>query len=97
MKRQTRLLAASALALLACSAMAQNAPPASTPAPVGVTPQTAQEANQKAVQRPDTGTVVRTAPPVTQRAPASAAAPAGQAGPVPQQAPAMRQPRADRN
>lgn len=94
MKRQTRLFTASAMALLACSAMAQT----STPAPVGVTPQTAQEANQKAVQRPDTGTVVRTAPPVTQRSSsASAASPASQAEPVPQQAPAMRQPRADRN
>lgn len=93
MTRQTRFFAASAMALLACSAMAQT----STPAPVGVSPQTAQEANQKAVQRPDTGTVVRTAPPVTQRASASAAAPASQAEPVPQQAPAMRQPRADRN
>ncbi|MEG2878340.1 MAG: hypothetical protein RR928_09920 [Comamonas sp.] len=33
-----------------------------TPAAIGVTPQTANEANQKAIQRSDTGTVVRTDP-----------------------------------
>lgn len=31
-----------------------------TPAAIGVSPQTAKEANQKAIQRSDTGTVVRT-------------------------------------
>jgi len=53
------------LALTVASASAQTATPpatASPPATVGVTPQEAAEANQKAVPRSDTGTLVETSP-----------------------------------
>lgn len=53
------------LALAALSAGAQTgttAPTAQQPEGVGVSPQTAQEATQKAIPRSDTGTVVRTEP-----------------------------------
>lgn len=54
-----------ALALAATAAFAQTTTDSTvntnqTPAAIGVSPQTANEANQKAVQRSDTGTVVRT-------------------------------------
>ncbi|NMM79521.1 hypothetical protein B2J86_01005 [Acidovorax sp. SRB_14] len=51
-----------ALALAASGAFAQTTPSTSTqpPASVGVTPQDASQATQKAVPRSDTGTVVRT-------------------------------------
>jgi len=62
---KTLSLGGAVLALAATSAFAQT--PANstvnsnqTPATVGVTPQAANEANQKAVQRPDTATLVRT-------------------------------------
>ncbi|MET1113422.1 MAG: hypothetical protein ABWY08_00515 [Comamonas sp.] len=52
------------LALAATGAFAQTPSntvnSTQTPASVGVTPQTANEANQKAVQRSDTATLVRT-------------------------------------
>ena len=57
-------LGGAALAFVATGAFAQT--PNSTvntnqtPATIGVTPQTANEANQKAVQRADTATLVRT-------------------------------------
>jgi len=57
--------------LLALSASAQStAPSGATPAPaaVGTSPQTAAEANQKAVPRSDTGTLVRTSPSVVDKA-----------------------------
>ncbi|WP_449594953.1 hypothetical protein [Polaromonas sp.] len=60
------------LALAAAGAFAQAPAPAITPssAPeaVGVSPQTAAEANQKAVPRSDTGTLVRTSPSATDKA-----------------------------
>lgn len=57
-----------ALAWVAVSAGAQTAPaPAQPPAAIGVSPQTAQEATQKAIPRSDTGTVVRTAPSPAER------------------------------
>lgn len=54
-----------ALALAAAGAFAQTTSDSTvntnrTPAAIGVSPQTANEANQKAIQRSDTGTVVRT-------------------------------------
>ncbi|MCD2513150.1 hypothetical protein [Comamonas endophytica] len=62
-----------ALALAATGAFAQTTNNSTvnsnqTPASVGVTPQTANEANQKAVQRSDTGTLVRTEPSAADRA-----------------------------
>lgn len=83
------------LALSSFGALAQT----TTPAPVGVTPQTAEKANEKAVQRNDTGTVVRTAPPVTERVapgPSSGASAATQAPPAAGGATPPRAPRADR-
>lgn len=59
------------LALAVASVSAQTAAPAaaaSAPATVGVTPQEAATANQQAVPRSDTATVVRTAPSPAQRA-----------------------------
>lgn len=58
-------LGGAALALVATGAVAQTSNSSTvntnqTPAAIGVTPQTASEANQKAIQRSDTGTVVRT-------------------------------------
>ena len=66
MNRYTKIIPwVAVLALTAMSAVAQNTTPPNTtaaPAAVGVSPQTAAEANQKAVPRSDTGTVVRTSP-----------------------------------
>lgn len=60
------------LALATAGAFAQTpAPtitPSSTPDAVGVSPATAAEANQKAVPRSDTGTLVRTSPSATDKA-----------------------------
>lgn len=57
-------LSGAALALVATGAFAQTSNSTvnttQTPATVGVSPQTANEANQKAVQRADTATLVRT-------------------------------------
>lgn len=82
------------------------APMTSAPAGVGTSAKTAAEANQKAIQRPDTGTVVRTSPSVADRArdAAPAAAPAINSTPMPSDTTAgvprsnrMRAARADRN
>ncbi len=54
------LLASAVLSVAATGAMAQTTPPMTNPTTVGVTPQEAAEAARKAVQRTDTGTVVRT-------------------------------------
>lgn len=59
------------MALAVASASAQTPAPAGTasaPATLGVTPQEAAQATQKAVPRSDTGTVVRTAPSPANRA-----------------------------
>lgn len=58
-------LGGAALTLAATGAFAQTSNSSTvntnqTPTAIGVTPQTAREANQKAIQRSDTGTVVRT-------------------------------------
>ena len=61
----TSMSAGALLALAAAGAFAQTTPPASgasAPGTVGVTPQEATKANQQAVPRSDTATVVRTAP-----------------------------------
>ena len=57
-------------AVFSIGAHAQSATPGTSSAPtaVGTTAQTAAEANQKAVPRSDTGTLVRTAPSATDRA-----------------------------
>lgn len=72
MNRYIKLIPLGAvLALAVASASAQTAAPAgaaSAPATVGVTPQKAAEATQKAVPRSDTGTVVRTSPSPADRA-----------------------------
>ena len=74
MKRSYSKLALMAAAtVLATGALAQATAPgampgASAPAAVGTTPQTAAQADKKAIQRSDTGTVVRTAPSVADRA-----------------------------
>lgn len=58
-----------ALTLAGAGAQTPGAPATSQPpAAIGVSPQTAAEANQKAVPRSDTGTVVRTAPSAAERA-----------------------------
>ena len=62
------------LALVMASVSAQSPAPAagaSTPSAVGVTPQEAARANQQAVPRSDTATVVRTAPSPGDRASAA--------------------------
>jgi len=62
------------LALVMASASAQSPAPAtgaSAPSTVGVTPQEATRANQQAVPRSDTATVVRTAPSPADRASAA--------------------------
>lgn len=70
---KTLSMVGAALALAATGALAQT--PANstvnstqTPATVGVTPQAANEANQKAVQRSDTATLVRTEPTAAEQA-----------------------------
>jgi hypothetical protein len=100
--------AASLLAAAAVGVHAQTGtPPASAggqPAAVGVTPQTAADANQRAVPRSDVGTVVRTAPSAADRtrdaagnagAAVGAATTGAPAQPMPAAAP--RRARADRN
>ena len=76
MQRHSKLIPlAAVLALAAAGAFAQTpAPtitPSATPDAVGVSPQTAAEANQKAVPRSDVGTLVRTSPPATDKAKAA--------------------------
>lgn len=104
-------LAAGLLGFAALGAQAQTgtaAPAGGQPSSVGVSPQTAAEANQRAVPRSDVGTVVRTAPSATDRARDAAGNAgtngAGSAGtaaaPAPAPAPApmpARPARADRN
>ena len=71
MNSQNKMIFLSAvLALTATNAAAQTGTtaPATPPAAVGVTPQTAAEANRNAVPRSDTGTVVRTGPSAENRA-----------------------------
>ena len=73
MQRHSKLISlAAVLSLAAAGAFAQTpAPttmPTSTPDAVGVSPQTAVEATQKAVPRSDTGTLVRTSPSATDQA-----------------------------
>ena len=68
-----RLPLLAAATLLSVSALAQTAAPnttpmTSSPAGVGTSAQTAAEANQKAIQRPDTGTLVRTSPSAADKA-----------------------------
>ena len=61
----TSISAGALLALAAAGAFAQSTPPAtgaSAPGTIGVTPAEAAKANQQAVPRSDTATVVRTAP-----------------------------------
>lgn len=84
-----------ALALFGAAATAKTDAPAS----VGVAPQTAEKANEKAIQRNDTGTVVRTAPPATERVaprPAAAASSAVTPNAAASTAAPARPPRADR-
>lgn len=76
MQRHSKLIPlAAVLALAAAGAFAQTpAPtvtPSATPDAVGVSPATAAEANQKAVPRSDTGTLVRTSPTATDKAKAA--------------------------
>lgn len=95
------------LGLSASFAMAQApATPASAPANVGVSNSTAVEANQKAVPRSDTGTVVRTSPSAADRARAAtnnvgsnnSVAPSTMSGTTTTTAtPGTRAPRSDRN
>jgi hypothetical protein len=100
-------VAASLLALAAAGASAQTGtaptPPGGQPASVGVTPQTAAEANQRAVPRSDVGTVVRTAPSAADRTrDAAGNVGAGMTAATPMATPAApapmpRRARADRN
>lgn len=63
------LSAGTVLALAASGVWAQTANTATTPSTtIGVTPQDAKEATQKAVPRADTGTLVRTEPSAADRA-----------------------------
>lgn len=74
----TKILLATAFMACSAAAFAQASGTAGTPTPgmgtnqpvtgVGVTPQTAAEANRQAVPRSDTGTVVRTSPNATDSA-----------------------------
>ena len=71
------------LAFAAAGAFAQTTPPASgasAPGAVGVTPQDAAKANQQAVPRSDTATVVRTAPSAATRASAAVGSTTGSTG-----------------
>lgn len=63
------VLVGSVLAASSLAAFAQTtgATPSTPPTPVGVTPQAAAAANQKAVPRTDTATVVRTGPTAAER------------------------------
>ncbi len=63
MHRHSKLIPlAAVLAFAVGSALAQTPTNSATPEAVGVSPKTAVEANQKAIQRSDTGTLVRTSP-----------------------------------
>lgn len=65
----TRALLAGATIALACAGVsAQNTTTDARPAGVGVAPSTAAAAQEKAVPRADTGTVVRTGPTAVERA-----------------------------
>ncbi|MGM9482795.1 hypothetical protein ACS5PN_16495 [Roseateles sp. NT4] len=66
----SRFIAGFALAAACVAAFAQTSPavPASQPTAVGVTPDTARAANEKAVPRSDVATVVRTGPTVADKA-----------------------------
>ncbi len=66
----SRFIAGFALAAACVTAFAQTSPasPASQPTAVGVTPDTARAANEKAVPRSDVATVVRTGPTVADKA-----------------------------
>ncbi len=74
MKRKSHLALVCAIVVLTANTYAQTAgpgaatPSASAPAAVGTSSQTAIEANQKAVPRSDTGSLVRTSPSVPERA-----------------------------
>lgn len=76
MQRHSKLIPLGAvLTLAAAGAFAQTPTPpmtpSSTPNAVGVSPQTAAEANQKAVPRSDTGSLVRTSPTAADKAKAA--------------------------
>lgn len=64
----TVLSIAAALGFASTGVMAQSAAPAKPMTSVGVTPQDAQEATQKATPRADTGTLVRTEPSAAEQA-----------------------------
>ena len=72
MNTTTRITAALAIAATSLAAFAQTTPApataASQPTTVGVTPEAARTANDKAVQRSDVATVVRTGPTAADRA-----------------------------
>lgn len=99
----TSLLALGVLGAGAASAQTATNPANPAPATVGVTNQTAAEANQRAVPRSDTGTLVRTGPDAadtTRNATRQATTAAGNAAPMAADtgtAPRARSPRADRN
>ena len=79
----TSLSVGAILAFTVAGAFAQSTPPASSasaPGAVGVTPQDAAKANQQAVPRSDTATVVRTAPSAATRASAAVGSTTGTTG-----------------
>ena len=70
MNTPTRFITGLALAAIGVAASAQTAPtaPASQLTAIAVTPETARAANDKAVQRSDVATVVRTGPTAADKA-----------------------------
>lgn len=72
MNATARIAVSLSLAVASVAAVAQTntapAPAASQPNAVGVTPETAKAANDKAIKRSDVATVVRTGPTVADRA-----------------------------
>lgn len=72
MKTTASIAASLALAAASLAAVAQTTstpmPAASQPNAVGVTPETAKVANEKAIQRSDVATVVQTGPTAADRA-----------------------------
>jgi hypothetical protein len=72
MNTPTRITAALTVAAASLAAYAQSSPTpttaASQPNAVGVTPEAARTANEKAIQRSDVATVVRTGPTAADRA-----------------------------
>jgi len=79
----TSMSAGALIVMAAAGVFAQTAAPASSasaPGTVGVTPQDATRANQQAVPRSDTATVVRTAPTAASQASAAASGSTGAAG-----------------